>query len=141
MAKNTQVANASVNGQADNLAARLNTGFLRIYSGAQPTNADTAIVAQVLLAELRFNATAAPAAAAGVLTFNAITSAVAVATGTAAWFRALQSDGTTVVMDGTVDVSANTPNLVLSGTTTINSGVTVSVSSFTHTVQKATAGL
>lgn len=43
MALNTQLANATVNGQADNLSARLNSGFLRIYDGTQPTNADTAI--------------------------------------------------------------------------------------------------
>lgn len=81
MAKNTQLANATVNGQADNLSAQLNNGYLRIYTGSQPTNADTALGAQVLLAELRFNATAAPAASAGVITFNAITGAAALAQG------------------------------------------------------------
>ena len=140
MAKNTQLANATVNGQGDNLAARLNNGYLRIYSGAQPTNADTALGAQVLLAELRFSATAAPATAAGVITFNAITAVVALASGTAAWFRALQSDGTTVVMDGNVDVTANTPNLVLNSVG-ISAGANVSVSAFTHTVNKAVTGL
>ncbi len=140
MAKNTQIAAAAVNGQGDNLAARLNNGYLRIYSLTQPTNADTALGAQVLLAELRFSATAAPATSGGVITFNAITAAVAAATGTATWFRALQSDGTTVVMDGSVDVTGNTPNLVLNSVA-ISSGANVSVSAFTHTVQKATSGL
>ena len=140
MAKNTQLANATVNGQADNLAARLNNGYLRIYTGAQPANADTALGAQTLLSEHRFSATAAPAASAGVITFSAITSVTAGNTGTAAWFRCLQSDGTTVVMDGTVDVTANTPNLVLNSTG-ISSGATISITAFTHTVQKATSGL
>lgn len=139
MPRNTQLATAAVNGQADNLAARLNNGYLRIYSGAQPANTETALSGQTLLAELRFAATAAPAAAGGVLTFNALTSAAAVATGTAAWFRALGSDGTTVVMDGTVDVSANTPNMTVA-TTAFSSGVTIQVTSFTHTVAKATSG-
>lgn len=140
MAKNTQLANATVNGQGDNLAARLNTGYLRIYSGVQPATADTALSGNTLLAELRFNATAAPATVAGVITFNAITAAVAAATGTAVWFRALQSDGTTVVMDGSVDIAGNTPNLALNSTS-ISSGANVSVTSFVHTVQKATSGL
>lgn len=140
MAKNIQIANATVNGQGDNLAARLNNGYMRIYSGTQPTNADTAIGAQVLLAELRFSATAAPATSAGVITFNAITGATAAATGTATWFRALQSDGTTVVMDGTVDVAGNTPNCALNSVA-ISSGATVNVTAFTHTVNKATSGL
>lgn len=138
MAKNTQLADATVNGQADNLAARLNSGYLRIYDGTQPATADTAITTQVLLAELRFSATAAPAAVAGVLTFNAITSATAGNTGTATWFRALGSDGTTVVMDGSVDTSGANLNL---SSTSIIAADTVSVTSFTHTVNTATAGL
>lgn len=140
MAKNTQLANATVNGQGDNLAARLNTGYLRIYSGTQPATADTALSGNTLLAELRFNATAAPATSAGVITFSAITGATAAATGTATFFRALASDGTTVVMDGTVDVTGNTPNLVLNSVA-ISSGATVNVTSFTHTVNKSTSGL
>jgi hypothetical protein len=140
MAKNTQLANATVNGQGDNLAARLNTGYLRIYSGTQPATADTALSGNTLLAELRFSATAAPATSAGVITFNAITGATAAATGTATFFRALASDGTTVVMDGTTDVTGNTPNLVLNSVA-ISSGATVNVTAFTHTVNKATSGL
>lgn len=140
MAKNTQLANATVNGQGDNMAARLSNGYLRLYSGTQAATADTAIGAQVLLAELRFNATAAPATSAGVITFNAIASGTAGNTGTAAWFRALQSDGTTVVMDGSADVTGNTPNLVLNSVA-ISSGATVSVSAFTHTVSKSVSGL
>lgn len=139
MALNTQLANATVNGQADNLAARLNTGYLRIYSGTQPATADTALSGNTLLAELRFSATAAPAASNGLLTFNAITSdSSADATGTASFFRAFQSDGTTVVMDGTVGTSA--ANLVL-GSVAISAGAVVAVSAFTHDVLNASSGL
>lgn len=142
MPLNTQLANATVNGQADNLSARLNSGFLRIYDGTQPATADTAIGAQVLLAELTFSATAAPAAVNGLITFNAITSDTnANATGTPTWFRAVQSNGTTVVMDGTVGASG--ANLNLSGLTggQIIIGGTVAVSSFTLDVLNASAGL
>lgn len=101
MALNTQLSDEAVNAMANALATLLNNGYLRIYDGSQPTNANTAIGAQVLLAELRFNATAAPSASSGLLTFNAITSdSSANATGTASWFRALKSDGTSVIMDG-----------------------------------------
>lgn len=138
MPLNTQISNAAVNAEAAALATQLNTGYLRIYDGAQPTTADTAIGAQVLLAELRFGATAFPAAVAGVLTANAITAdASANATGTAAWFRALQSDGIAVVLDGTVGTA--TSNMIIA-TTAITIGLTVSCSSFVHTVAKATAG-
>lgn len=142
MALNTQLANATVNGQGDNLSARLNNGYLRIYDGTQPTNADTAIGAQVLLAELRFNATAAPATSNGLITFNAITAdSSANATGTPTWYRALSSDGTTVVMDGSAGASGANLNLTgLSGGQIIVGG-NVAVSSFTHDVLNASAGL
>lgn len=139
MAKNTQLSNACVNAEADALSALLANGYLRLYSTGQPANADTALSGQTMLAELRFSVTAAPAAVAGVITFNAITSTTAAASNTATWFRCLKSDGTTVVFDGTVDVVGNTPNLSLNSVV-ISAGATVSVSSFTHTVAKATAG-
>ena len=43
---------ASVNA----VSALLNTGYLKIYSGTQPTDANTAIGAQVLLSTLTFAA-------------------------------------------------------------------------------------
>jgi hypothetical protein len=139
MALNTQLANVTVNAQADALATLLNSGYLRIYSGTQPATADTALSGNTLLAELRFNATAAPAASGGLLTFNAITSdSSADASGTATFFRALKSDGTTVVLDGSVGTSS--ANLVLS-TTTITATQVVSCSSFTHDVLNSSSGL
>jgi hypothetical protein len=141
MALNTQLANATVNGQGDNLSARLNSGFLDIYDGTQPTNADTAVGAQVKLVRLTYSATAAPATSAGVVTFNAMTSGTALATGTPTWFRAWQSNGTTAVYDGSVGASG--ANLNLTGLTggQIIIGGTVAISSYTHTVNKATSGL
>ena len=143
MALNTQLANATVNGQGDNLAARLNSGFLRIYDGTQPATADTAVSTQVLLAELTFSATAAPATVNGLITFNAITSdSSANATGTPTWFRAVQSNGTTVVMDGTAGATSGF-NLNLNGLTggQIIIAGTVAVSGFTHDVLNASSGL
>lgn len=139
MALNTQIADATANAQADILATNLNTGYLRIYSGTQPATADTALSGNTLLAELRFNATAAPAASGGVLTFNAITAdSSADNSGTASFFRALKSDGTTVVMDGTVGTAS--ANMIIA-TTTITAGQTVSCSSFSHDVKNSTSGL
>ena len=139
MPLNTQLANATVNGQGDDLSARLNSGFLRIYDGTQPATADTAITTQVLLAELTFSATAAPATSNGLITFNAIGSDTSAdATGTASWFRCFASNGTTVVMDGSVGTA--TSNLVLNSTSIVSGG-TVSVSAFTHDVLNSSSGL
>jgi hypothetical protein len=134
LALNPKLSDAAANAAADAVARQLDNGFLRIYSGTQATDADTAIGAQTLLAELRFNATSAPGAANGVLTFNAFTAdSSANATGTAAWFRALQSNGTSAVFDGTV--GTGTHDLVVNSTA-FQSGAAVSVSSFTFTLSQ-----
>lgn len=101
---------------------------LRIYDGTRPATAGTATV---LLAELVCNATFAPAASGGVLTLNAIANdASADATGTATWFRIVQSDGTTHVLDGNVGTSGSDLNL---NTTSIVAAGPVSITSFTIT--------
>ena len=141
MTKATRIADATVNAQADALARLLDNGYLRIYDGTQAASADTAVGAQVLLAELRYNATSAPAASGGLLTFNAFTAdSSANATGTASWYRALKSDGTTVVMDGNVGATGSTSNLEMP-TVSIVAGVQVSITSATHDVLNSSTGL
>lgn len=104
------------------------SALLRIYDGSRPATGGTATT---LLAELTCNATFAAGAASGVLTLNAITQdSSANATGTATWFRIVQSNGTTHVLDGNVGTSGSDLNLT---TTSIVSGQPVSISSFTIT--------
>lgn len=134
MALNPKFSNACVNAEADALAALLNTGYLRIYDGTQAVTADTAVGAQVLLAELRFGATAFGAAVAGLITANAITADTSAnATGTASWFRALKSDGTSSVYDGTVGTSGCDATI---NSTAISSGAAVSCSALSIQVSK-----
>lgn len=107
------------------------SALLRIYDGTRPTDADTAVGAQTLLAELTCNATFAPAASGGVLTLNAISDDTAAnATGTASWFRITTSGGATTVLDGDVGTSGSDLNL---NSTSITINGTVSVTSFTIT--------
>lgn len=136
MAKNNQRAYATCNAAATAVGALCNNGYLRIYTGTQPANADTAVSTQTLLSEHRFSATAFGAASNGVITANAITSDEALASGTATWFRVLDSDGTTVVFDGSVGTSD--ANLIL-GTTSFSTGLTVDIDSMTYTVNRANA--
>jgi hypothetical protein len=87
-----KISNAAANAEVDALAALLNGGHLRIYAGAVPANADEAIAAQTLLAELTFANPAFGAAVNGVATANAIGQDNANnATGTATFARALSS--------------------------------------------------
>lgn len=121
------LAVARKNAMLDTLAARCNSGKLRIYSGTPPATADTALSGNTLLAELTMNATAFPGASSGTITANAITAdSSADATGTATFFRIFESDGTTVVYQGTVGTSGSDLNL---NSTSINAGVQVQVTS------------
>lgn len=141
MPKNTQLSNASVNAQGDALARLLDNGWLRIYSGAQPADADTAITSQVVLAELRFNAISALATSGGVVTFSAISSDdSANATGTATWFRCFKADGTTAVLDGTVGTVGSGSNMEIASANIV-ANARISITAFVHTLFKSATGL
>ena len=134
MAANPKFANVTVNAEADAIARLLDSGVLKLYTGTQPATADTALGAQVLLGTLTFSATSAPAAVAGVLTFSAITSDTSAdATGTATWFRALKSDTTTTVMDGSVGTAS--ADLILNAVAIVT-GAQLDITSLTLTVSK-----
>jgi hypothetical protein len=118
--------------RADQITARQDGGsgaaLLRIYDGSRPATGGTATT---LLAELTLSDPSASAASSGTLTYSAITAdSSANATGTATWFRIVQSDGSTHVMDGSVGTSGSDLNL---NTTSIVSGAQVSISSFVLT--------
>lgn len=130
MAKSLAVATRNL--QADIYADQLDNGYLRIYGGSVPANADAALGGATLLAELRFSATSAPAASGGVVTMSAITpDASTDAAGTATFYRTFKADGTTVVEQGTVGTSS--ADLIVP-TTTVVLGIEFRVTSFAHTV-------
>jgi hypothetical protein len=132
MASNLKFATTTRNKRLDGITtAAGNSGFIKIYSGTQPADANTALSGNTLLSTLTCNSTFAPSASSAVLTLNAITSDTnAAATGTASFFRMLKSDATTVVMDGSVGTSGCDMNL---NTTSIVASATVACTSFTVT--------
>jgi hypothetical protein len=135
MALTPRLANVGANAAATAVCALCNSGFVDIYDGTIPTNADTAIGAQVKLAHLAFGSTAFGTAAGGVATANTITSDTSAdATGTASWFRAYESNGTTAVFDGSVGTSGCDLNLA---SVSIVIGGTVAVTAFTYTQAKS----
>lgn len=131
MATSTRLAASVRNAAADAITATIGaSGFLDIYDGAQPTNPDTALGAQVKLAHLALSADAFADASAGVSTANAITDdSSADATGTATWFSLTTSGGTRKI-EGSVGTSGANLNL---NTTSIVAGASVGVSSLTLT--------
>jgi hypothetical protein len=97
------------------------SGVIKIFTGPVPATCATADTG-TLLATLTCAATFAPAPSAGVLTANAIASAVAAATGTAGYWRLYPSTATTTnaVAQGTVFASTT---LTTNATTAANSNV------------------
>lgn len=123
------------NGWLDNINTAMNAGagaaLIRIYDGTRPATGGTATT---LLAELTCSDPAAAAASGGVLTFSAITQdSSANATGTATWFRIVDS-AAAFVLDGSVGTSGSDLNLT---TVSIVATQPVSISSATITAPNA----
>ncbi len=119
--------NLSLNAALDTPLA---SGSMRWYDGTQPTDSDTALGAQVLLATLPLSATAFAAASSGSKAANSITSASAVATSTATW-GSLVTSGNVRTHDFSIGTSGANLNL---NSVAISSGATCSCSSFTETM-------
>jgi hypothetical protein len=120
------------------IRASFNSCQIRVYSGTRPTDANTALSGNTLLAQLTGNATCFPSTSTGILTANAITSdSAADAGGTASFVRVLASDGTTVLGDFSVSASGGGGEFQFS-TLTFVAGVVVSVSTWTITAPVGT---
>jgi len=128
MASNLKYSNGTRNAQQNGLITYAGSGCLiNIYQGAQPANANTAISGQTLLVTLTVSGSFGTDSN-GTITLSAVTNGTAVATGTGQFFRIFKSDGTTVVMDGSVATSD--ADLVLNNTS-IATGQVVSISAGT----------
>jgi hypothetical protein len=136
MAADPRLTNAAASAAADAVVDRIDAGgagTIKIYTGTIPTDADTAVGAQTLLATLTFSATAFGAASNGVATAAAITSDTSAdATGTAAWARIANGSGTTQ-MDVTVGTSGDDINF---NTVSFVTGATVAITALTYTQPK-----
>lgn len=128
MPSNLKYSNGTRNAQQNGLITYAGSGALiNIYAGSQPANANTAISGQTLLVTLTVSGSFGTDSN-GTITLSTVTNGTAVATGTAAFFRITQSNGTTVVMDGSIATSD--ADLVLNNTS-IATGQVVSISAGT----------
>ena len=127
------VASAACDAVVDAIDGGAGAGTIKIYDGTIPTDADTALGAQVLLATLTFSDPAFGAASNGQATASAITSdSSADATSTATWARIATSAGTTV-MDVTVGTATSD---IIFNTVAFVTGATVSITAMTVTMPK-----
>lgn len=129
------IAYATANTSVNAITALANSGYLRIFGGSKPANADTA-TGETILVQFTLPATAFGSGSNGVATANAISSVSASADGTAAWFRVVASNGTTTLWDGTVTATGGGGDLTISSTT-IATGGTVSITSWLVTAPRA----
>ena len=139
------IANASaiaaLNAVVDLIDAGSGSGKVNIYAGTQPTDADTALGSQTLLAEITLGDPAfgaasdanpgATAAASGLPK----TDTSANATGTASFFRVVDSDNN-VIMQGDVTATAGGGDMTLNSTSIV-SGAAVRITSFNATMPES----
>lgn len=126
----TGVRSALADLLVDRLDAGPAAGTLQIRSGSRPASANDAVTG-TLLATITLIDPAFGAAASGVATLANPAAVTAAATGTATWFRALDSTGATV-FDGRVTATGAGGDLTLA-TTSLTSGLSVDVTGGTVT--------
>jgi hypothetical protein len=126
------VRNSMLNVIRNAIDAGGGAGTLKIYGDTQPTNGDTAIGSQTLLATLTFSDPSASDASGGVLTFSVITEdSAADATEQANWARIEDSTGAEV-FDCDVTATGGGGTIELN-TVAIVTGGPVQITSFTVT--------
>lgn len=143
MAKAPSISNAAAiaacNSIVDKIDAGSAAGYMNVYAGSKPSNVDTALTGQTLLATFEFNASAAfgnatdvaPGARATLADVPITTTAVG--TGTAAFFRVFDSDDVAII-DGTV---GTTDSDAIIDNTSVVTGQDVTLESYTFTVPEA----
>lgn len=128
----TAAQNAAVDAIVALVDADAGAGKILIYNGTIPTNANTAVGAQTLLATVNLATTSYGAGSSGTATGTDPASVNAVASGTATWFRQTDNSGD-VVMDGDVTATGGGGTMQLS-TTTITSGSPVDITALSITM-------
>jgi hypothetical protein len=127
----TSARNAAADGVVDLLDAGSGPGTIQIRTGAKPATPNTA-ASGTLLGTLTFSDPAFGAASNGVATANAITSDnVADASGTAGYFRALDSNGA-AVFDGTIGLTGSGADLIMNDVAIVAGGI-IAISALTYT--------
>lgn len=131
---NTAVRNAMVNAVTALADAGSAAGHVRIYTGSQPATPATTATGTLLL-DIPLNDPAFDVAASGGSASADVTpqpTATAGATGTAGWFRLLDSNDV-AILDGSVTATGGGGDCTLS-TTSITSGLSVALTAITFSV-------
>ena len=138
MALNPKISAVAATAMAQALQVLLDAGsgaaVVKLYDGAQPAGPATAVSTQHLLGTLTCSDPSFGTASNGVLTASAITSDTSADyTGTAAWFRALDSNAVAVI-DGSVGTA--TADMILDSVSIVAGG-TIACTSWTITMPQS----
>lgn len=121
---------------ADAFGLNFDSGLVRVYDGAPPTDADAALGAQVLLAEITLPADAFAAAVGGAIAKSGTWDDQDInASGTAAWFRLLDG-AATEILQGTITATAGGGDMEVDDINFVAGGV-FTVTSFSVTMPAA----
>ena len=128
-----KLSNSAAGAMLSALCVLANGGSLKIYTGSAPSNVEDSATG-TLLVTLPLSSTAfgSPSSASGtdaVATANAISSATCGNSGTAGYFRVVNSSGV-AIYQGSVNTSGADLNL---GSISLSSGQSVTISSLTLT--------
>jgi len=99
------LSDSYVNDESDVTVNKLDGGKVRLYDGTRPNTPNDAITSQNLIVEITLGSPAfgaAGATALGQADLASVVSGIVAIAGTMSWFRLLESDGTTVAIDGDV---------------------------------------
>lgn len=124
----TPTANAMLEAIRSAMDTPAGTPAIRVYSGTQAADAQTALGAQTLLATFNLDTTASFAAASAraiAVDASPVLTATGAAAGTATWFRMVDGTGATV-LDGDVSATGGNGDLQLN-TTTVSVGLALEI--------------
>ncbi len=134
MALSTSFSAQAANAAANAITALCNSGYLVIYSGAQP--AGTGALTGTLLATFSLGATAFASAVNGVANGNAVANANIAATGNAGYCAFLTAGGA-IVVTGSVGTSGCNVNIAA---LSLVAGAQLQLNSFNYSHQLAASG-
>ncbi len=131
MSVNAKLAVAYRNAGLDLILASAASGFVDVYDGVQPADADTAVTTQNLLVRLPLSSTPFSASSGGVaaITTGGIGSAAITTGGNPTWYR-LTDASHVAIRDGSAGASGCNLNFTV---TTLAAGAIASVASYTET--------
>jgi len=122
------------NAMLDGTRVNANNGFIKIYAGTVPADANAALGSPTLLGTVALAATAFPAASAGSITLNATTrDESADNSGNASFFRLVRSDGTTTWGQGTVTATGGGGDMTMPSVSVV-AGQPIEITSLTITL-------